>query len=191
MAGKKEALIYADPHGDCAPRPRSRRLAAALGTGAAALALMILVAAVLGVTIQGKGERYQAALALLEDKQYADAAAELDALDGFRDSEHLLAQLENQSGAYAQALILVEEGYYDEALTAFQSLADYADSLQWASWGVTYRRCTDEMARLTAARQADAQAWSDLAAALESLGDVENAPALAAECRRMAVTIAE
>ena len=186
MIAEKTELIYADPHGGKAPRSRQKRLIAALGAGSAAAVLMLLAAAVLAVTIQGKGERYQAALSLLADKQYADAAAKLEALEGFRDSEALLAGLEKQGTAYAQALTLLEDGQYEEALAAFQSLGDYADSPRWASWGVAYRRCTDEIARLQMARQNDPHAWAELAAALERLGNVDDAPALAEACRRMA-----
>ena len=185
MVHEKTDLIYADPHGGKTPKSPSRRAALALA-GAGAAGLMLLAVGILGITVQGKGERYQAALSLLADRQYADAAAKLEALDGFRDSEDLRAALEAQGAAYAYALTLVEEGRYEEALTAFRSRGDYADSPRWAAWGVTYRRCTDELTRLTTARQSDAQAWLDLAESLEGLGNVEDAPALAQECRRMA-----
>ena len=168
---------------------RSRRPVIALAAGAAAVVLMLLTLAALSITVQGKGERYQAALALLADKQYSDAAAELERLEDFRDSADLLARLEQQGTAYANALTLVENGHYEEALTAFQSLEDYADSAHWAAWGVTYRRCVDQISILRAARQADAQTWEALAVTLESLGDVEDAPALAAQCRRMAESL--
>ena len=189
MVKDKHELIYADPHGGEAPPARSRRPVIALAAGAVAVALMLLAAAVLSITIQGKGERYQAALSLLADKQYADAAAELELLDGFRDSDDLLAQLETQGMAYANALALVEGGCYDEALAAFQSMDDYADSAQWAAWGVTYHRCTQEMAVLGAARQADAQAWTDLAEELSTLGNVADAQALARQCHEMAESL--
>ena len=127
MVKEKPELIYADPHAGDAPRSRSRQTRLILGA-AAALALMFLAAGVLGVTIQGKGERYQAALSLLADKQYADAAAKLEALDGFRDSDDLLSALEAQGSAYTDALTLAEAGRYEEAQAVFQSLGDYADA---------------------------------------------------------------
>ena len=127
MVKKKADLIYTDPHAGNAPRSRPRHSFLILG-GAAALALMLLAAGVLGVTIQGKGERYQAALSLLADRQYADAAAVLEALDGFRDSDDLLSALEAQGSAYTDALTLAEAGRYEEAQAVFQSLGDYADA---------------------------------------------------------------
>ena len=188
MVKDKHELIYADHHREEEPLPRSGRLAIVLGTGAAVV-LMLLAAVALSITIQGKGEGYQAALTLLRDKQYANAAEALEQLEGFRDSEALLEQLEQQGADYARALKLLEEGSYEDAAAVFLALGDYADSAQWASWGVTYRRCTDAMSRLGAARQADPKTWDALADTLESLGNVADAPALARECREMAESL--
>lgn len=140
-------LIYADPTAEEKPITPRRRGLIALTVALAALALVVAAVAALVFTSQGKGQRYQAALSLLEQKEYDAAAAELEALGGFRDSARLLAQLEAQASDYEAALALLEEQRYGEAAACFAALGDYADSGRWADWGVTYRQAEDLMAR--------------------------------------------
>ena len=79
-----EELIYADPQSG-RPAKKSRqhgqRGLKILAAAAVTTALMVLTASVLTITIQGRGQRYQDALRLLELKQYEQAAAELESLD--------------------------------------------------------------------------------------------------------------
>ena len=183
-------LIYADPQAGAAPVSTGRRVFVTLVVVLVALALMILALQALSVTVQGKGERYQAALTLLEEKEYAAAASALEDLEDFRDSAQLLQRLRMDSTAYLTALELVEQQRYEEAALAFLALGDYADSALWAASGVTYRRCVDQMASLGTARQTteedavrtEIQTWEALADTLASLGDYEDAPAQAQIC---------
>ena len=199
-----EELIYADPQsGRPARKPRhqGQRGLKILAAAAATTALMVLTASVLTVTIQGRGQRYQDALRLLELKQYELAAAELESLDDFRDSAALLARLETNEKRYAAALDLVDQQRYDDAIAAFRSLGDYADSPRWAAFGVTYRRALDLMDQTAAGNsqllrrilpdevrltdegsQTAILGWEAAAAMLESLGDFEDAPAKIDEC---------
>ena len=206
-----EELIYADPHASQPPeKPRQRgpRGLRILAAAAVTTALMVLTASVLTITIQGRGQRYQSALRLLELKQYELAAAELESLDDFRDSAALLAQLESNEKRYAAALDLVDQQRYDDAAAAFRALGDYADSPRWAAFGVPYHRALDLMeqtangssqmlrrvlpdeVRLTdEGSQTAILGWEAAAAMLESLGDYEDAPAKIDECYRNAAAL--
>ena len=206
-----EELIYADPQSG-RPAKKSRqhgqRGLKILAAAAVTTALMVLTASVLTITIQGRGQRYQDALRLLELKQYEQAAAELESLDDFRDSAALLARLESSEKRYAAALDLVEQQRYDDAIAAFRSLGDYADSPRWAAFGVTYRRALDLMDQTAAGdsqllrrvlpdevrltdegSQTAILGWEAAAAMLESLGDYEDAPAKIDECYRNAAAL--
>ena len=195
--------FYGDAHAGDVPVTAGRRTLKALAIGAAAVVLMLLTAMVLSITIQGKGERYQAALALLQEKNYAEAAEALADLDDFRDSAELLARLEAQGADYARAAAMVEEGRYDAAVKAFQALGDYGDSAQQAAWGVYYQWGVDLMKLAEAgedlllsrsALQDPMEVildWETAAALLEGLGEVADATALARQCRQAAEALCQ
>lgn len=188
--GKKAGsdLIYADPSAAERPVIPRRRGLLALTAVLAALALVLAAVAALVFASQGLGQRYQAALRLLEQKEYEAAAAELAALDSFRDSAALLARLEAQAADYEAALALVEAQRYEEAAARFAGLEDYADSAQWSRWGVVRRQAEDLMDRAQAAECAPAarmvpqeldavrRDWEDAAALWEQLKQVPECP---------------
>lgn len=93
---------------------------------------------------------------------------------------------------YMLAQELLEQRFYEEARTAFESLGDYRDSQQQfarlAELATAYDDAVALMARAQAglARTDPAEEFLTAAAALEALGDYADAPALAAECRRAA-----
>ena len=84
------SLIYADPTAAEKPVTPRRRGLQALAVGLVALALVLAAVAALGFTVQGLGQRYQAALSLLDQQEYEAAAAELAELGTFRDSAQLV-----------------------------------------------------------------------------------------------------
>ena len=181
-------LIYADPTAEEKPITPRRRGLIALTAALAALALVGGAVSALVFTSQGKGQRYQAALGLLEQKEYEAAAAELADLGSFRDSAELLARLEAQASDYDNALALLEAQRYEEAAARFAALEDYADSAQWVRWGVAYRQAEDLMVRAEAAEaqlaaravpeelETITQDWEEAAALWESLETVAEVP---------------
>ena len=184
----EEELIYADPLAGEKPMKAGRRGLGIIAAVLLAAGLLILAAAALNITTQGMGQRYQNALYLLEQKQYAAAAAELESLDGFRDSAALLAELRADGQSYAAARALVDQQRYDEAIAAFLALGDYADSSIWAACGVTYCHALDLMKQNTSMERALAEnadvigSWETAAAMLEHLGDYEDAREKADTC---------
>ena len=142
MFGRKrsdEDLIYADPTaGKKHQKPKRRGLWFTV-TAVIAVALLLMAVAALGFTIQGKGQRYQDALRLLDEKDYEAAAAQLEELGDFRDSADLLTALEADGRSYAAALELMGQQRYEEAIAAFEALGDFADARKmidhcWAAW---------------------------------------------------------
>lgn len=213
MLGKKrkntwgshsDDLIYADTlSGDAAPKTageRKRRMTAVLLSVGAVLIIVTAVLTV-GIHFRDRQDRYDRAGALLADKEYAAAGAELEALGNYRDSQALLTRLEQQREAYDAAMALVEQQRYDEAITAFRALGDYADSAEQAAYHVTYQKALDliseidvgktqlltriltEQVRLTDENSYPTTVGYEVAAALlESLGDYKSAPALMDRC---------
>ena len=153
-------LIYADPHGGKRPAGKRRGLKV-LTAALAAASLMVVTIAALSFTIQGRGERYQKALTLLDRAEYAAASEELQKLDGFRDSGDLLEKLE----IYTAALALMEQAQAEDAGHASRSIPE-----------------TDPEELL--------ETWEKAAGMLESLGDFADAQAKASHCRLAAADLA-
>lgn len=197
-------LIYADTlSGEAAPKAvpdRKRRLAAFL-LAVGAVAVLAMTAVAVRYVYQERQDRYDHALALVAEKEYEDAAEELEKLGNFRDSQTILEQLARQQAAYETAVDLVDQQRYSEAITAFRALEDYADSAEWAAYHVTYQMALDliwqldlgqtqlltrllpENTRLTDENSYPTTVGYEAAAALlESLGDYRSAPALMDRC---------
>ena len=194
-------LVYADAQAaQTAPRRRLRGLLSAV-----AALLLVAVVVMAGTAMQyrfrEKQDRYDLAQTLLQDKKYAAAEAEFEALGNFRDSQAQTARLAQLQADYDTALELVEQQRYEEAAAAFRSLGDYADSAEWAAYRVTYRKALDliteidvgktqlltrilsDQVRLTDENSYPTTVGYEAAAALlESLGDYAAAPALMDRC---------
>ena len=197
-------LIYADtmasePLNQPEPGRKRRRYIRLLILGA------VLILAAAAVTLRLREEnrqaRYDQAAALLDMKEYEDAAAAFEALGNYRDAQDRAARLTEQRSAYEAAAALVEQQRYDEATAAYRALGDYADSAELAAYGVTYRMALDliveidvgktglltrilaEQVRLTDENSYPTTVGYEAAAALlESLGDYKSAPALVDRC---------
>lgn len=192
-----EDLIYTDIQAGktkTVTDPAGHRRMQGLVLALAAVGLALAVVLTLSVSVQRRGERYQYALSLLERKDYTAAAAQLEILEDFRDSEVLLAQLRQKQSDYEAAQAMVDQQRYDDAIAAFRALGDYADSPMQAAYHVTYRKALDLIAETQAGRtQLLTRILSDqvrltsegdyttllgyevAAALLESLGDYEDA----------------
>lgn len=197
-------LIYADTNSaDGAAKPasnRKRRVAMFLLTASVAF-LIAMAATTLWHAYQDRQTRYGQACALLEQKEYEDAAGVLEALGNFRDSQAILARLKEQEEAYRAADDLLTQQRYSESIAAFRALGDYADSAERAACQVTYQMALDliaeidvgktqlltriltDQARLTDENSYPTTVGYEAAAALlESLGDYRSAPALVDRC---------
>ena len=194
-------LIYADTQSPEAAPGRQKIRLATLTAALLLVALVVMAVTAMQYRMRDKQERYELALTLLQDRKYAAAESEFDALGNYRDSQDRAARLAQQQQSYDTALELVDQQRYEEAVTAFRGLGDYADSAEWAAYRVTYRKALDliseidvgktqlltrilsDQVRLTDENSYPTTVGYEAAAALlESLGDYAAAPALVDRC---------
>lgn len=194
-------LIYADSQSGEGAAVRRKKGLTWVVIPLVAVALAVMVITAMQYRVRDRQEHYELAQALLQDRKYAAAMAEFEALENFRDSQEQAARLAAQLAAYEAALELVDQQRYDEAVSAFRALGDYADSPEWAAYRVTYRKALDliteidvgktqllsrilsDQVRLTDENSYPTTVGYEVAAALlESLGDYASAPALVDRC---------
>ena len=72
-------------------------------------------------------DRYNNAIAAMENELYAYAAVEFKELDGYKDSDTMILECK-----YRQAITLMGEGKYQAALAQFSAIADYKDAADLA-----------------------------------------------------------
>lgn len=105
--------------------------------GVAVVLIALVVAAVLLIPwIMGSPEEqllYENALSMLEQGDYQSALAAFETLDGYRDSENMIKQIEQDylEPQYQEALRLLENGDYESALAHFREVGDYRDAAQY------------------------------------------------------------
>lgn len=92
------------------------------------LALALIAGGVVGVWFFMQESAYDDAQTLIEEKNYSEAIAKLEDLDGYKDSEDLIQDLNKKQKSYDEALSLIEEQAYDEAAEELEKLGDYADA---------------------------------------------------------------
>ena len=120
---------------------------AIIGTAAVAIAV---AAGILISNAVKKNNAYKDAVQLLEQGQYTLAEAAFTALEDYKDSEVLLADI-----PYREAQILLNDGRLDAAREAFLALGDYKDSAEIAA-DIPYQQAILllESNKLNEARQA-------------------------------------
>lgn len=98
----------------------------------------------------GDLQRYVEAVNLLEEGDFAQAAALLEALGDYRDARQMTGK-----AAYQSAAQMLDAGLFDEAQAAFAALGDYADAPQMVT-EARYRKAAAviEEGRLTEAKAA-------------------------------------
>ena len=89
--------------------------------GALTALIVICIAVVTKVIIPNSN--YNAAVALMDSKDYEAAIASFEALNGYKDSKEKILECN-----YQKALSLVDAGEYDKALTLLTDLGGYKDS---------------------------------------------------------------
>lgn len=74
--------------------------------------------------------RYDAAVELMNDKQFEKAMEEFKLLDSYSDSKEMASKCEDMLylPTYQEGIGLIEQGKYDEARSVFRSIYDYKDS---------------------------------------------------------------
>lgn len=72
-------------------------------------------------------DRYNNAIAAMENELYAYAAVEFKELDGYKDSDTMILECK-----YRQAQKFMDEGKYQAALAQFSAIADYKDAADLA-----------------------------------------------------------
>ena len=145
---------------------------------AAAVAFAVLVAAtltVLGVLFE---QHYQAAAALYDSKQYAEAAAAYAKLGSYKDSA-LRAELSQNWADYTRAADLIELFDHDDTIEAqqiFLSLGDFEDAPNQAVF------CQNRLDYDAADALETAGDFEGAQAAFEALGEFNNARERARYC---------
>lgn len=205
-------LIYADTQSGKPADSRDpadwRRLAVVV-MAVIAVMTVVTISQTLLVSVRHREQRYTTARELLDQREYAAAMTEFEALGDYRDSQDYLAELQEQQVAYEAAVKLVDQQRYEEAIAAFEALGDYADSREQARFHVTYRMAVDLAAeteagertlltRILSARTTipedpyiTAMLGYDTAAEIfRQLGDYEDAAARADRCVYSAAMVA-
>ena len=74
---------------------------------------------------------YRGAVSMMEQGNYQEAIARLEALRNYKDSRSL-AEEAKIAVRYSDAISLMQSGNFDEAIMTFDDLGDYKDSRDWA-----------------------------------------------------------
>lgn len=132
----------------------------------AALAVIVVgTASFAAVKLVQKNNQYQNALALMESGDYTASIEAFRALDGYRDSD---AQIEDiQQKQYDAACAALDDEDYEGAITIFEELGDYKDSTEQAQNAAAYQ---DAVTLVHSGKYSDAQN------AFEALGDYRDSP---------------
>ena len=127
--------------------------------------IVVGTASFAAVKLVQKNNQYQNALALMESGDYTASIEAFRALDGYRDSD---AQIENiQPKLYDAACAALDAEDYEGAITRFKELGDYKDSSEQAQNAAAYQN---------AIALVDSGKYSDAQAAFEALGDYRDSP---------------
>ena len=94
---------------------------------AAVLAVVAAAAFFVVTQVIIPGNSYKAAVALMEAKQYEEAIAAFEAMDGYSDSEDMIIEANNRM-AYDAAEALLASGNPSKAIAAFEALGGYRDA---------------------------------------------------------------
>lgn len=106
--------------------------------GAAALTLILAVGAVLCVWGYLSGQRYDQAMALLQEEKHDQAWEIFKSLGNFRDSAEKVRILEQMNMAYETAVAGMLEGKFDGVEDVFTQLGSYRDSQQMLQFGISW-----------------------------------------------------
>ena len=76
--------------------------------------------------------KYNAAVALMDDGKYEEAIAAFEAMNGYKDSVEQITACETgiKDNEYDAAVALMNDGKYEEAIEAFEALNGYRDSAE-------------------------------------------------------------
>ena len=75
-----------------------------------------------------KAEKYNAAIALMENGDFENALIEFETLGDYKDAQSKAAEIKEKGLPYAEAKKLMEEGKYPDAAWTFAELDSYRDS---------------------------------------------------------------
>ncbi len=128
------------PAAEDAPKKKKKKKA---GPIIAIVLILVLVIGGIGAFafIQHKNqEAYDAAVSMLEAKEYDEALAAFEALGSFSDAAEQAETLISLQEDYDHALSLLESHRYEEAMDAFRGLDDYRDSREYVDNKVHYEK---------------------------------------------------
>ena len=184
------------PKKDAPPKKQKKPVIYHVMVSLIAVAL-ILACCGIGVVIFSYAERraeaakteqaYQAALVLMEEGNYSDAADAFAALGDYGDSaakEQEARQMQETVKNYQAGLALMEEGNYSDAADAFAALGDYGDSAakeQEARQALELKEKED--AYQAAQTLMDKASYQEAAEAFEVLGSYNDSEEKAKEAR--------
>ena len=138
-------------------------------------------------------QAYQAALALMEEENYSDAADAFAALGDYGDSvakeqeARQALELRGKEDAYQAALTLMEEENYAGAADAFAALGDYSDS---AAKEQEARQMQETVESYQAAQALmEEENYTSAANAFAALGNYSDSAQKAQEARQMQETV--
>ena len=137
--------------------------------------MLILVFAFTGIAASRTSYVYDDAVDLMTGGQYAEAAAMFDSISSYEDS--------SKQSIYCRALLLTEEGNFEEAVKAFTMLGDYKDCVYLKSY-YTARQ-------LELAAETDPKLYRDAADLFSSISLFRDSSDRAAICREKLYSSAE
>ncbi len=121
------------------PAPKKKK------TGLIVAIVLILVLAIGGVGVflyiqHQNQEAYDAAMEMLENRDYDGALAAFTELGSFEDAAEQADELAELQAKYDAAVALVNDHEYEEAAAAFKKLKDYRDSKEYVESKINYQR---------------------------------------------------
>ena len=107
---------------------------------AAVIAIVIVgIITILGISSSKKNAQYERALSYYQQHDYETAIAEFEKIDGYKDSQAKIAEIQTliaeeerlaaeRENTYNKAVKYYEEGLYQEAISSFNTISEYLDS---------------------------------------------------------------
>ena len=125
--------------------------------------------------------KYNAAIELMDNKEYEEAIASFEALDGYKDSADKIAECKTaiSDNDYNTAIGLMSGGKYEEAIAAFEALDGYKDSTDKIAECKTVINDNDYNAAVELMSNGK---YEDAVAAFEALGGYKDSPNKAIKC---------
>ena len=143
--------------------------------------IAVIAAAVMFIKSSNQSKSYDAAIELMEARQYTEAILAFEELGDYKDSSAKLAEVITEAEkVYNAANGFYEDGKYDEAISEFEKLGAYSDSADRIE--EIKKTAEKKEAEYSAAEKLESEGkYEEAAAAFKAIGDYKDSKEKAEE----------